>query len=136
ALANAELTGKISNVEPLAVQNDRGTNTYNVTIALDPSDVTLRSGMTATAQIVTESKPDAVLVPRRAVLLENGQSYVLIPKDGPPDTEAGRPASDRREVTVGLSNAEFVEITSGLQTGEKVLVQDVVQTFNPVENGG
>jgi HlyD family secretion protein len=136
ALADAELTGKVVNVEPLATQNDRGTNTYKVTIELDPTEVTLRSGMTATAQIVTQSKPNAVLVPRRAVLLENGQSYVLIPKDGPPDTAAGRPASDRREVTLGLSNAEFVEITSGLQPGDKVLVQDVVQTFNPVGNGG
>lgn len=136
ALADKELTGKVTNVEPLAVQNERGTNTYKVTVAIDPSDATLRSGMTATVQIVTQSKPNAVLVPRRAVQTENGESYVLIPKEGPADPQTQRPASERRLVTLGLSNAESIEVLSGLQAGEKVLVQDVVQTFNPVGNGG
>jgi RND family efflux transporter MFP subunit len=135
ALASKELTGKVTNVEPLATQNDRGTNTYKVTVEIDPSDATLRSGMTATAQIVTQSKPNAILVPRRAVQTENGESYVLIPKDGPADAQTRRPASERRTVTLGLSNAEYIEVRSGLQAGEKVLVQDVVQTFNPVGRG-
>jgi HlyD family secretion protein len=136
ALADKELAGKVENIEPLATQNDRGTNTYKVTVAIDPSDATLRSGMTATVQIVTQSKPNAVLVPRRAVQTENGESYVLIPKEGPADPQTRRPASDRRVVTLGLSNAESIEVLSGLQAGEKVLVQDVVQTFNPVGDGG
>jgi HlyD family secretion protein len=136
ALAGKELTGKVTNVEPLATQNDRGTNTYNVTVEVDPSDATLRSGMTATVQIVTQSKPNAILVPRRAVQTENGESYVLIAKDGPADPQTQRPASERRMVTLGLSNAEYIEILSGVQAGEKVLVQDVVQTFNPVGGGG
>ena len=135
ALAGKELTGKVTNVDPLATQNDRGTNTYNVAVEIDPSDATLRSGMTATVQIVTQSKPNAILVPRRAVQTENGESYVLIAKDGPADPQTRRPASERRVVTLGLSNAEYIEVLSGLQAGEKVLVQDVVQTFNPIEQG-
>ena len=46
-----------------------------------------------------------------------------------------RPANEHRKVTLGLSNSEFIEIAGGLQPGEKVLVQDVVQTFNPVGRG-
>jgi HlyD family secretion protein len=136
ALADTDLTGRVVNIEPVATQNDKGTNTYKVTVEIDPTKATLRSGMTATAQIVTQSKPNAILVPRRAVQSENGESYVLIPKQGQPDPQTRRPASDRRKVTLGLSNAEFVEITGGLQAGEQVLVQDVVQTFNPVGPGG
>src|SRR6185436_17975996 len=136
ALSGKDLTGKVTNVEPLATKRDRGTNTYNVTVEIDPSEATLRSAMTATVQIVTQNKPNAVLVPRRAVQSENGESYVLIAKKGPPDPQTRRPASERRKVTLGLSNSEFVEITSGVQPGDKVLVQDVVQTFNPVDRGG
>jgi HlyD family secretion protein len=136
ALPDVALTGKVTNIEPLATQASSGTNTYKVTVELDPSTATLRSGMTATVQIVTQNKPNALLVPRRAVQSEGGESYVLIPKDGPPDLENSRPASERRPVTIGLSNGEFVEITSGLQAGEQVLIQDVVQTFNPVGGGG
>jgi HlyD family secretion protein len=134
ALLDTELTGKVTNVEPLATRTDRGTNTYKVTVEIDSTATTLRSGMTATAQIVTQRKPAVVLVPRRAVQSDGGESYVLIPKDGPPDLQNRRPASERRNITIGLSNGEFVEITSGLQAGEQVLVQDVVQTFNPVNN--
>ena len=134
ALPDTELTGKVTNIEPLATKTDRGTNTYKVTVEIDSTATTLRSGMTATAQIVTQRKPAVVLVPRRAVQSDNGESYVLIPKEGPPDLQNRRPASERRNVSIGLSNGEFVEITSGLQAGERVLVQDVVQTFNPVNN--
>jgi HlyD family secretion protein len=35
-------------------------------------------------------------------------------------------------VVLGLSNAEQIEIVSGLKAGEQVLIQDVVSTFNPV----
>jgi HlyD family secretion protein len=130
ALPSAELTGSVTNVDPLATASEKGTNTYNVTVAIDATDTTLRSGMTAVARIVTQSKADAVLVPRRAVQSENGQTFVLVPKAGQPGPD-GTPASERRTVTLGLSNNESVEITSGLQAGEQILVKDVVSTFNP-----
>lgn len=132
ALPDNEITGKVINVEPLATKNDKGTNTYKVTVALDPTDAPVRPGMTATVQVVTQSKEGVILVPRRAVQIENGHDYVLIPTDGIPDAKTGTPASERRPVTTGLSNGESVEITSGLKANETVLVQDVVSTWNPL----
>jgi len=131
ALPGKELDGVVSNVDPLATKSDKGTNTYKVTVAIKSADPAVRPGMTAAAQIVTQSKDGVVLVPRRAVQSENGQSYVLIPKAGQPDPATQTPASDRRPVQVGLSNSESVEITGGLKPGEQVLVKDVVSTFNP-----
>jgi HlyD family secretion protein len=133
ALLDRELTGRVTNIDPLATRNTQGTNTYTVKITIESGDPTVRPGMTATAQIVTLRKENAVLVPRRAVRTENGQNYVLIPKEGPADPRLPTPPSDRREVTIGLSNNEQVEILSGLQVGEEVLLQDVVSTFNPVQ---
>jgi HlyD family secretion protein len=132
ALPGQELTGKITNVDPLATESEKGTNTYNVTVAIDAANTTLRSGMTAVARIVTQSKDGAVLVPRRAVQSENGATFVLVPGTGQPAPD-GTPASERRDVTLGLSNNESVEITSGLKAGESVLVKDVVSTFNPTQ---
>jgi HlyD family secretion protein len=91
----------------------------------------VRPGMTAAAQIVTQHKDGIVLAPRRAVQSENGQSFVLIPKEGPVDRTTQTPANDRRPVTIGLSNSESVEITSGLKPGEKILLKDVVSTIVP-----
>ncbi len=133
ALPDKELNGTVTNIVPLATKSDQGTTTYEVTVSIDISDKTMRPGMTAAVQIVTLSKNDALLVPRRAVRLDNGKSYVLLPKPGGLDPRTGEPASERREVTLGLSNSEMIEITGGLKPGEQMLVQDVVSTFNPVQ---
>ena len=60
---------------------------------------------------------------------------MLIAKEGPVDRATETPANDKRPVTIGLSNSESVEITSGLKPGEKVLVKDVVSTIMPQEGG-
>lgn len=131
ALPGKTIDGVVSNIDPLATKSDKGTNTYNVTVSIKSADPAVRPGMTAVAQIVTQSKQGVVLVPRRAVQSENGQSYVLIPTSGQPNQQTQTPASERRMVKIGLSNSESVEITDGLKAGEQVLVKDVVSTFNP-----
>lgn len=133
ALPGQELSGTVTSIDPLATRSDRGTNTYKVKITIDPGGAPVRSGMTATVRVITQHKEGVVLVARRAVRSENGKNYVMIPADGPADLQKQLPAHRRQEVTLGLSNSEFVEIVSGLQEGDKVLVQDVVNTFNPVQ---
>jgi HlyD family secretion protein len=135
ALPGQDLTGTVTTIDPLATQTDKGTNTYTVAVTITGADPAVRPGMTAAAQIVTQHKEGIVLVPRRAVQSENGQSFVLIPKEGPIDRATQTPANDKRPVTIGLSNSESVEITSGLQPGEKVLVKDVVSTIMPQDGG-
>jgi RND family efflux transporter MFP subunit len=134
ALPGQDLTGAVTTIDPLATQTDKGTNTYKVVVTITAADSAVRPGMTAAAQIVTQHKEGIVLVPRRAVQSENGQSFVLIPKEGPIDPATQTPANDKRPVTIGLSNSESVEIASGLKPGEKVLVKDVVSTIVP-QNG-
>ncbi len=132
ALPESEVRGTVTHIAPLADKSDQGTTTYEVTIDIDTGDAPIRAGMTAIVEIITLSKDDVVVVPRRVVQTENGQSFVLIPTEGE-SPAPNQPASERREVTLGLSDREFVEITSGLEPGEEVLIQDVVNTFNPFE---
>jgi HlyD family secretion protein len=132
ALPDVSLAGKVTNIEPIAVASSSGTNNYTARIDIDKTDAVLRSGMTAAADIITETKENVVLVPRRAIISEAGKSYVLIPNNGPVDTAKNRPGGELREVTLGLSNSDQIEIVSGLQVGEEVWVQDVVEAFNPL----
>lgn len=134
ALPNANLKGVVSNIEPLATKTQQGTTNYQVTVDIDPGNANVLPGMTASVEVITTEKQNVVLVPRRAIQTENGKTYVLIPTGGPP-TAQGRPASEQREVKLGLSNNEQVEVTSGLEAGTKILVPDVVSTFNPVGQG-
>jgi RND family efflux transporter MFP subunit len=136
ALPAAEIGGEVTAIAPQATRSEQGTTTYTVTVTLDEGSQGVRPGMTAVVEIVTQEKPDVVLVPRRAVRAEGGRSYVYVPNPNlaPQPAVPGQdapPPGDRREVQIGLSNAEFVEITGGLGAGEQVLVQDVVSTFNP-----
>jgi RND family efflux transporter MFP subunit len=136
ALPGAEIGGTVTNIAPQATRSEQGTTTYEVTVTLNQNSEGVRPGMTAVVEIVTQEKPDAVLVPRRAVRSEGGRSYVYVPnpnaapQPAAPGAES-TPPGDRREVQLGLSNAEFVEVLSGLSAGEAVFVPDVVSTFNP-----
>lgn len=136
ALPSAEVGGVVTRIAPQATRSEQGTTTYEVTVTLDEGSAGVRPGMTAVVEIITQEKPDVVLVPRRAVRAEGGKSYVYVPNPSlaPQPAIPGQtapPPGDRREVQIGLSNAEFVEILSGLSVGDEVLVQDVVSTFNP-----
>lgn len=138
ALPSSDFSGTVTNIAPQATRNEQGTTTYDVTVQLDGNTGGIKPGMTAVVEIITSEKTGAVLVPRRAIRTEGGKSYVLIfdPTGQPRPVANGgavgfEPASQRRDVTIGLSNSEFVEVVSGLQPGETVLVQDVVSTFNP-----
>jgi HlyD family secretion protein len=132
ALPEQVLTGTVELIEPLATRSSQGTTTYQVTVGFGAEKAAVLAGMTASVAIVTEQKSGVVLVPRRAVQSEGGKSYVLVAKEGPADPQTKAPANERREVVLGLSNAEQIEIVSGLKAGEQVLIQDVVSTFNPV----
>lgn len=136
ALPGAEIGGIVTAIAPEATRSEQGTTTYEVTVTIDQDSAGVRPGMTAVVEVITEEKQEVVLVPRRAVRAADGKSYVLLPDPNqqPQAVAPGQPAAEpgtRREVTIGLSNSEFVEIVSGLNVGDEVLVQDVVSTFNP-----
>jgi HlyD family secretion protein len=136
ALPGVEIGGVVTNIAPQATRSEQGTTSYEVTVTLDQDSAGVRPGMTAAVEIVTQEKPEVVLVPRRAVRSKGGKSYVYVPNPNlaPQPVAPGQdapPPGDRREVTIGLANAEFVEVLSGLNPGDTILVQDVVSTFNP-----
>jgi HlyD family secretion protein len=130
ALPGRLISGIVERIAPVATAEEQGTRTYEVTVAIRSAEQGVRPGMTAVVDIITEQRPKAVLLPRRAVVLDGGKSYVLRPTAGAPQPD-GTPASERVEVEVGLSNNEQVEILRGVEPGDEVLVQDVVETFNP-----
>lgn len=117
----------VTSVSPAA---DARTHTFIVKVTPADGDGLLRSGMYANTSILTQDHPQAVLVPRAAVTEVGGQStvYVVTPL-GPRPQGGGGVASgvkggraEPRTVTTGLSDAERIEITSGLAAGETVVV--------------
>lgn len=99
------------------------TGTVKVTLTLlqtrldGPDAPTLRPGMLAQAQLLIGTHNDALLAPRRALLRDDEQPRLFIVEDTPDG-----PTARRREVQTGLSEGELIEILSGLQDGDRVIV--------------
>ncbi|GBD10510.1 Multidrug resistance protein MdtA [bacterium HR23] len=77
----------------------------------------IREGMTVSARIIIDQKENALVVPARAVRTEGGKQVVeVIQADG---------KRALREVKVGMSGDQGVEIVEGLQEGETIVVPTV-----------
>ena len=120
--------GVISRVSPVV---DAESGTVKVTVELDGAGPAgeLVPGTFVTVQVPTETRPDVVVVPKRAVLLERDQSIVYRVEEG---------AALRTPVAVGLTAEDLVEITSGLAAGAVVVTvgQESLRDGAPVRAAG
>lgn len=116
ALPDTPIQGTVERIAPVATVT-QGIVTYTVTIMLDTPDAsTLKPGMSATVDIVTESRDGVLLVPSRAISVDRdtGELYVEREVDGNPV---------RTPVTVGLRDSEHSEILSGVEEGQTLIIR-------------
>ena len=112
ALPEAKVEGKIYKISPKS-KTAEGATLFDVEIELDTaSNVTLRAGYSANADLIIREKKDVLLLPERLVTMEAGKSTVEVPGTGE------EPA--KKEIKVGLSDGINVEVAEGLK--EKDLV--------------
>jgi RND family efflux transporter MFP subunit len=101
-------------VAPLATvkNNIKG---FAVQAAIDPGDARLKPGMSVSMTLPVAEAKAAVSVPIAAVFDEDEERVVFV-KSGE--------TTEKRKVTIGVTNLRFAEITSGLAEGEQVLIRD------------
>jgi len=116
ALPDKPLWGMVRFISPFGTAETGAVN-FDITIDLEPVDVDLTGGLTATAEIISEDRKDVLLVPVEAIIKLPVGNLVLVQK------AEGEPP-DRRMVTLGIQTLEFAEVTSGLSEGEKVMIVD------------
>lgn len=97
-----------------------GVATYKTTFQLISEDERLKPGMTANIDVETAKKENAIAVPQRSIADTNGAKTVqILNPDGTVRTV---------NVTTGLKDSEgYVEITSGINEGDKVIVYTPAQ---------
>jgi membrane fusion protein (multidrug efflux system) len=79
-------------------------------------DETLKPGMFCTVNVILSVKETALMVPQEAIFMQNKQQFIYIKKDR---------IAEIRPVTTGIYSGERIEITSGLQPGESVVIAGV-----------
>lgn len=106
-------SGTVTKISTSA-SSDSGVTSYLAEITIDKTDDML-SGMSASVVITIEGVDDALLIPVDALHQTSSTAYVYTEYD-----ESTGEFSGMVEVTTGLSNSSYVEITEGLVEGDTV----------------
>jgi len=112
ALQGRQFQGTIASVTPAGAAQ-QGVVTYPVVVVFNSQGFTIPPGATANLRIVTESRPNVLTVPSRAIARTGGQTTVDVLVDGRPEP---------RPVQTGIAGDNFTEILEGLQDGETIVV--------------
>lgn len=93
---------------------DSKSSLYTVEVLVDNEEGQFSAGMSADVEIITDKQDDVITVPKKAILEENGQSYVYVVGD---DNRAVK-----TEITKGIENDRQVEITSGIDSDDTIVI--------------
>lgn len=115
AFPGSPVSGQVTRTDRVAT-NLGGLITYTVRVTLNPSDVALRVGMSATANIVIDEALGVLRLRNRFIRIDRrtNQAYVVV-----------RQADDSLqevEVVLGRRNDTYSEIVSGLSEGAEVVL--------------
>jgi len=113
------LDGEVTKIATIATGTDRwGSDTevkkFDVAITLsNGTELKLKPGVSAKAEIYVGRRDDVVQVPLQAVFQEEGGHWCWV---------TGATGPQRIAVTPGASNDHYVEIVTGLEPGQEVLL--------------
>ena len=114
AFPATDFEGKVSAIYPKAVIQDNVVN-YDVVVDIEtPYHGLLRPEMTASVTIFLEKREGVLAVPAKAVQRERGKNVVYVLADG---------RAKPREIKAGWRDGQWIEVASGLQEDEIVLLE-------------
>lgn len=127
---NEHSTGTVSLV---ALQGTTTSNvtTYTVTVTVDKASDKLRSGMNANVDIIVDSAENVLTVPSEAIKTVDNKTQVMVPVESAEQPSGNNKSSASKQntssfkyvaVEVGLDDGTNVEIKSGLDEGQVVII--------------
>jgi multidrug efflux pump subunit AcrA (membrane-fusion protein) len=105
-------TGKVTSVGTIA-SSSSGVATFPVVVTVTGTPAGFHAGASASTVIAYKTLGNVLAVPVLAITRTNGASSVTVSANG---------ATSSRVVTTGITSGGQVQITSGLQAGEQVVV--------------
>ena len=109
-------SGTTLEVKPTRLSGALHPKTRSRRMEVDLEGSTVLPGSYLRAQVTSTSQEGSLIIPAAGVRMdEEGQAYALV-------VEGGRAA--RRDLTVGISDGERVEVTDGVSAEDQVIVND------------
>lgn len=132
AVPDLTITGQVAEVDAVGTVS-QGVVTYAVKIGFDTQDDRVKTAMSVSAAIVTEAKPNVLLVPNSAVKSQGGMSYVEIVDGDDRNTALAVNVSGailknsprRQNIEIGTASDEFTEIVSGINAGDIIVTRTI-----------
>ncbi|HEX7473451.1 MAG TPA: HlyD family efflux transporter periplasmic adaptor subunit [Candidatus Limnocylindrales bacterium] len=114
AVGTDAVAGTVSSIAESSASSSGGVVSYNVTAAIATPPATLRVGMSAQVSVTIAQSANVIAVPAAAVA-GSGGTYVVQVVDS---------SGQVQDVTVdvGLVTSSYIEITSGLAEGQRVVI--------------
>lgn len=103
--------GKVVFISP---EIDEESKSIKVRVDVDNSTHLLKLGMSISGELIYHTDRESLIVPKSAIQLVNNENVVFVPKE--------KDEIEVREVTLGHSVGDAVEVKSGLSEGELVVV--------------
>jgi membrane fusion protein, multidrug efflux system len=126
-LADGSLYPQIPKLNFIDPAVDTRTGTLAIRLEVDNPQHLLHAGQFARVQVSQQQDPNAIVLPQRAVLDQQGQNYVwIVDADG---------KAQQREVHMGLRLGGDWQVQQGLKAGDVVIVDGVqrLKTGSPVK---
>ncbi|QIA07198.1 efflux RND transporter periplasmic adaptor subunit [Draconibacterium halophilum] len=119
ALEGVVINGDIKSIARVGEDHkDFDMKVFKVIIHLDESNDGLKPAMSSNNDIILASEEQALFVPINAVVSENGEDFVYL---------SNHSNKQKTPVTTGVENEAFVLIKSGLQEGDKVILNPLLE---------
>ncbi len=131
AIKGMTLEGKLAHISRYASRkrswDSSSPRIFRGVVELEGTDGRLISGLTAKVRIIARKIPDCLSLPIESVFNEDGDvvCYVRTP-NGP----------QRRKITTGASNDDYVQVVEGIQAGEEIYVDNPLDVSETGKAGG
>ncbi len=115
AFSDKTFTGKVISIDTAGTTSS-GVTTYPTVIRLDTESEGILPSMAASANIITDTKHDVLIVPSSSIKTLDGGFYVLVMKNG---------KTQQVTVETGASSDTQTEIVTGLKEGDEVVTATI-----------
>lgn len=115
ALPESRFDGSLEYISPKGMAAD-GTTRFEIRASLTPvTDIFIRAGMSANADIVLDARSDVLTIPESTLVFEGPKTFV--------EREGAEGMYTKLPVELGLSDGLSVEVVSGVEEGDALKIQ-------------
>jgi HlyD family secretion protein len=127
ALPGQVIPARVKKIAPVANQTG-GVMVYQVTIVLHETDLPLRVGMSAAADIIVDALDGVLLVPNWAIRIDRDTGATLV-------NLVRASTVEEVEIEMGMRGADLSQVLSGLEEGDIVVAGNVAGLRQLMEQG-